>query len=67
MKKELKKKLSLNKETVSSLNKSEMDEVKGGIVTTIGKGCKTEKWCQPTAIYCDTGYFLCGTGTRNCD
>ncbi len=64
MKKELKKKLSLNKETVSSLNENEMAGVKGGIVTTIGKGCKTEKWCQPTAIYCETGYLLCDTKTR---
>ena len=66
MKKVLKKKLRLNKVTVSSLNKNEMSKVNGGIVTTINLGCKTDKWCQPTAIYCETGYFLCDTGTRYC-
>ena len=51
MKKEFTKKLLLNKATIPGLNKKEMGALKGGIVSTLGKGCKTDVYY--TALYYD--------------
>jgi hypothetical protein len=50
MKKSIIKKLSLSKETVSNLNKTELNEAKGGMVTY------TEDRCESLLLSC---YWYC--------
>jgi hypothetical protein len=46
-------KLSLNKETVSKLNDSEMKKINGGIMTKVTAFNCASAWCLPTWINCN--------------
>ncbi len=66
MKKTSTKKLTLNKATITDLNKNEMVESRGGIVHTEGPACDTRR-CEPLTTYCPTvhGDTVCLPHTAN--
>ena len=60
MKKELKKKLSLNKIKIAGLNKETLATIKGGVEFTDAEDCYPSKFknCLPSNAYsCETNNF----------
>jgi len=62
MKKEFKKKLSLNKQTIANLNQSEMNELKGGQNEAFGSSANGNLCiCLTTLLNCRVSELGCQT------